>query len=303
MTTVLVTGAGGLLGSHLIALLANSAEHRVIASTSRAADAIRALWVERGADRGSAADVEIVFTDEVAKYVTTADLDWLVNCSFPRNLGGSELARGLDFHDNMFAAAAEGGTGAVINVSSQSVYPSSRQHAVDEQADLDLDTPYATAKYATEVMLRSAFTGQPYMNARLASLIAPDFDQRIANKLVKRALAGKALKITASEQVFDFMDVRDAARALETIVRTGIVAGTETLNVGAGQPISLGDLARDVVDVVARDTPLTVECQVDGPPSSALDNSLLMRSYRFAPAFSMRDSLRDIVAAAGKHRA
>lgn len=297
---VAITGATGLLGSALVTHFASSQDFTVVALTSRTAEEAVAQWSAATCHDWDSRSVEVIETAArgVSDAVKSAGrLDWVVNCAFPRARGGLQLAAGLDYQQSLFAAAARSDVGAVLNMSSQSVYRDDRTEPADENAELDLDTPYATAKYAAELFAQSSLRGIPLIQGRLSSLIAPGFEQRVVNKLVRRAMSGDDLTITTPHVVFDFMDVRDAVGATAAILAQTPVSGASVLNIGSGRPVSLGQIGETVAAVVRtdhrRDTSVAVS-ESDDRRSSALDCTLLRTRYGFEPLFTLTDTVRDI---------
>lgn len=296
---IAITGATGFLGTALIAHLTATPGVRVLALTSSTADAARARWSAAGAavDWNSVQVIETSDRGVASALGATDGIDWLVNCAFPRNRGGAELAAGLEYQRSLFVAAERSGVHAVMNMSSQSVYRSDRTVPADESAELDLDTPYATAKYASELLAETALEGGRLVQGRLSSLIAPGFDQRVVNKLVRRAIDGHNLVITTPHIVFDYMDVRDAVRAIAAVMEVEPDHGVSTVNIGSGVPHSLGDIGRAVASVLTMELGLSTTVQVadsDEQRSSALDCTRLRELYGFEPQFELTDSIGDI---------
>lgn len=297
---VAVTGATGLLGSALVTHFAPSQDIDVIALTSSSSEDAHARWRAAADGEWNSRSVEVIETaprgivDAVEK---AGRLDWVVNCAFPRARGGLELAAGLDYQQSLFSAAGRSEVGAVLNMSSQSVYRSDRAEPADENAELDLDTPYATAKYASELFAQVSLKETPLIQARLSSLIAAGFEQRVVNKLVRRAMGGDDLTITTPQVVFDFMDVRDAVSAIRAVIAKEPKVGVEYLNIGSGVPYTLGEIAEVVVAVVNEEFRRSVSVTIadsDERRSSALDCSRLNESFDFEPQYTLVDTVRGI---------
>lgn len=297
---VAVTGATGLLGSALVTHFASSQDVDVIALTSGSLEDAHTRWRAAADGEWNSRSVEVIETaprgivDAVEK---AGRLDWVVNCAFPRARGGLELAAGLDYQQALFSAAARSEVGAVLNMSSQSVYRSDRTEPADETAELDLDTPYATAKYAAELFAQAYLSDIPIVQGRLSSLVAAGFEQRVVNKLVRRAMDGHDLTITTPRVVFDFMDVRDAVGAIRAVISSEPKAGVEHLNIGSGVPYTLGGIADAVGAVVNEEFGQSISVtslESDERRSSALDCGRLRAEYGFEPTYALTDTIRDI---------
>lgn len=296
----MITGAGGVLGRHLVGMLAARGDE-VLAVTSQTPAHVRALWAGHGAPDG-ADRVAIVPTAGVAAERVLRDVEVVIDAAFPRNIGGRALADGMRFHANLFEACERSEVGAVIDVSSQSLYDSARTTAASESDPLDLNTPYATAKYAVEILADSILRETPHLHARLASLIGTDLKQRLVNRFAARVLDGEDVAITGGDQIFDFMDVRDAAAALVALADAAVDGDDcRIINVGAGEPRTLLDIAQTVVAVAneaaGTDAAVVISDAEGTYVSSALDISRLRELTGLEPRFSLENTTGDIVRA------
>lgn len=296
---IAITGAAGVLGTALVVHLSKSTDSRVVALTTRSENEVRSRWAAEGGTE-VCRSVEIIETAGigVANGLQQAgNIDWLINCAFPRNRDGMELATGLNYQRAVFDAAAKAAVGAVFNISSQSLYRNDRLVPATETSQLDLDTPYATAKYATELIAQSALTDTPLIHGRLASLIGPKFQQRVVNKLIMRALNGHDLKISTPHVVFDYMDVRDAVEAISAVVRVRPEVGTRHLNIGSAVPMTLREVAEMVIAVANNEYGQSAALEIIDSSerrSSAMDCLKLQKEYGFRSQFNLVDSIRDI---------
>lgn len=204
--TVMVTGAGGFLGKNLVAVLA-SRGHSVYAVTSKS----------EGELGTSELDAVVPNRDFEAIAELLDGTDVLVNCAFPRNVDGYQLADGMDYLQRLFAIAGASQVGAVVNISSQSVYSQTRTEPAREDTPVCLESNYAVAKYASEQLLEAYCADKPYTNIRLASLIGPGFDQRFINVMAKRALETGIVEVRDNGSRFGFLDVCDAVDALAVL--------------------------------------------------------------------------------------
>ena len=234
----MITGASGFLGRHLIEDLLNMTEHRVIALTSQA-EKLHALFPSFN-DR-----LSIVSSEEYSS-LSYREVDVLVNCAFPRNEDGTKMAEGLHFIAGLLKAAADGGVGAVINISSQSVYSQQRTEPATEETSLNLESKYAVGKYASELLTNIICADIPHTNLRLASLIGVGFDQRITNKLIDQALSGNVLHIMTGNQHYGFLDVRDAADAIVKMCENNPFQWDEIYNLGTNNSYNLYEIMEEI---------------------------------------------------------
>ena len=211
------------------------------------------------------------------------------------------MADGLEYLTRLFRSAHAVDLHSFVNVSSQSVYSQARSEAADEGSPIECDTPYSTGKYAMELAAELVLSPEVLVNARMSSLIGPGYDVRIVNRFIARFLADEPVSIQGGEQVFDFMDVRDAARALIVVALAGPPEGSAALNIGSGAPRTLRDIAQAVADIVRTHT--EHEPRIDWEPSAGddrtlgLDSGLLRRRYDFTPRHTLEDTALSILRA------
>ena len=85
-----------------------------------------------------------------------------------------------------------------------------------------------------------------YTSIRLASLIGPGFDIRVVSKFVKSAFENKTIKIVGGKQIFEFLDVRDAAGALISLISSNDVKWSPIYNLGNMERMKIIEIAKIV---------------------------------------------------------
>jgi len=289
---VVVTGSSGFLGRHLVDRLKNEDGWIVFALSSKG---------EELQKRNTLSNLRYCRKDlspEAAREVFRGAV--VVNCAFPRNSTGAEMADGLRYVRDLFESAVRSGVSALINISSQSVYSAKREAPATEEEPLSLDSPYAVGKYAAELMLESVCreSGVRCTNVRLASLIGPGFDQRIVNRLIQRALGGEPLSVNRSGQRFGFLDVEDAVSALVSLLKTDPALWRPVYNVGSGSGCSVEEIARGIAgELEKRGLPVPEMTFENGAGSgtTAVDCRLLSRDTGFEPKIDLSGSISRII--------
>ncbi len=245
MKNVLITGANGFLGSHLIKRLLRNEEYRIFAITSNEEGLRNRLHnISRKPHIIHNSMIQSVFQEHI---------DVCVNCAFPRSMdNGQQTSKGLDFVTDILGLEAAGGVGAIVNVSSQSVYGESRTYCADEFSPVILDSKYAVGKFMMEKMTSIISNDIAHTNIRLASLIGEEFDQRIVNKLIDRVLKDGRIEIVNSKRVFGFLDINDAVSAFEYLIKSEPGKWQEVYNVGIEHGYSLNKVAQTIIMVGSR---------------------------------------------------
>lgn len=291
MKRILITGAGGFLGTELVRQMAGNSEVQILALTSQKDKLKQAC---NNTDNVKMLDRNAVFESAFS----FAEIDILINCAFPRNNDGIQMADGLKYISDLLETAVAGGVKAVINISSQSVYSQVRTEPATESTQLNPETIYAVGKYATELMTNCICCNIPHTNIRMASLIGAEFDQRLVNKFVKQAFVGNPLSIKGGKQMFGFLDVRDAAAAI-----IAVAEGSDwksVYNLGPQQSYSLIEIAECVQNIVSNFgyAKTAVELiKTDDWQNSSLDSSRLREQFGWKERFSLEDTISDIIKA------
>lgn len=221
----------------------------------------------------------------------------IINCAFPRNTDGANVAIGLEYINSLFCAAKDYHSRAVINISSQSVYSQKRTHMADENTSLCLESEYAIGKYATELMLNSICRDLPHTNLRMSSLIGPYFNQRITNRLIDSIISEKRAIVSINKRRFGFMDVRDASDAILSLIGISPMVWKGVYCVGTGQGYSLMEIADELYTITKNVLGFFPEIQkikTEEYGDTSVSGDLLKRDTGFYSRLSLYDSLQNI---------
>ncbi len=275
---ILITGAGGFLGRNLLSLMRNDNRFDVIALSSSIKDY-------------EATNITVVDSD-AGLNISWENVEAVLNCAFPRTEESTVMPSGMLYIKNILQKAAEEGVESVINISSQSVYSQKRENAADEDSPIVLESKYAVAKYASELMANSLCKQQRHTNIRLASLIGPGFNQRLINKFVEQAIKGNDINAIDSGQIYGFMDVVDAADGIKSIL---LDEGPldEIYNLGIHGGYSIVELAEWAVKQCNNG------CKVNITEGNAYTNSMIncerfYRRFEWKPKISIKESVEKI---------
>lgn len=286
---ILITGAGGFLGRNLIEKLLYTTKYSLVALTSKKQKLI---------DKWRKFENRIqVFSNFELNDIAWDTVDIMVNCAFPRNDDGKKMAAGLKFINDLYIKSSSGGVGAVVNISSQSVYSQKRQHPANEGTELNLESKYAVGKYATELMTDSIFRDFPHTNLRLASLIGPGFEQRITNKFVKQALLGQDLQIVGGNQIYGFFDIRDAVDGLIAVCKSDPNSWAEVYNFGSNDSYTLEEIAKCVCELSEKYCTSPVIYHMETAlltHNSSLDCNLFSNDFKWKSQYKLKGTLNYI---------
>lgn len=292
--TVMVTGASGFLGKKLVGILLSCCARVIAVSTKDKTKIACGLGYSCFPD-----NLTVIPTNDSELIQGSMDgVDVLVNCAYPRNSSGEDVARGLKFIANVFSWSNDHKVGNIINISSQSVYAKNRACPANEETSVSLESSYAIGKYATELMLSGICSTSNTTSVRLASLIGPGFNQRLINKMAKGANTTGVITVVDGSSRFGFLDVVDAAAALLTLIESEDEEWRPVYNIGAQAqytPYELACIVRDCFGSLG----MTVNVRREGVEReticSSMDSSLFEKSFGWRPKTSIQESVAAIV--------
>ena len=264
--TLLVTGAGGFIGSTLVAMLVSrGAEVRAL--TAPPGEPVQALPT---AVRSIRCDV----TDRSALAALAPGVDVVVHLAGPASVTASfeapeEYARThVTGTATMLEVSRACAVQRFVYISSAEVYGRPRTRRVGEDAALDPRSPYAAAKVSAEKLV-DAFAregGREAVILRPFAIYGPGLSPAsLIGTIVRQTRRGHAAVLRDLRPVRDFCYVEDLADA---IVRacTAPLARLTILNVGTGRGTSVADIARAIVRL--RERRITVTASPAAHPAA-----------------------------------
>jgi len=291
LTRVLVTGAGGFVGRHLIAHLVESG------------DEVRGI--DREHDVTNEATMRDVFDDvrpEVTYHLaalTHVGDSWEHASEFTRvNVVGTQRVL-----DASFAAVPESTT---LIVSSSEVYGVVREEDLPlrESFRVAPANPYSSSKVEAERVAHEAFrtrsqrviVARPFNHlgpGQAASFVVP----ALATRLLDARDAGEdEIAVGELSTRRDFSDVRDVVRAYRLLAQLG--ATGEVYNVASGHDVAIKDIARQLVDAIAPHVRLVEDSTLLRPveiPISRGSFEKLNDATGWSPSIPLHVSLVDVV--------
>jgi GDP-L-fucose synthase len=292
---VFVSGHRGMVGSAIMRLLANDNCELLTASRDQL-------------DLRDQAQVRAWFSQEKpdAVFLAAAKVGGiLANDTYPAEFLYDNLVIAL----NVIDASYRCGVGKLVYLGSSCIYPKFAPQPIPESALLTgslepTNEWYAIAKIAG-LKLCEAYRrqyGVDFISAMPTNLYGPGDNYDFAKSHVIPALlrkAHEAKKARASEIVIwgtgtprrEFLHVDDAARAVVHLMKT--YSDFEHVNVGAGEDISIRDLAKLICDVVGFEGSIVTDpSKPDGTPRKLLDVSKL-EAMGWKPRYDLRSGLID----------
>lgn len=309
---MLVTGAGGFIGSHLVErLLAQGHEVRAfIRYTSRGSSGFLA-----GATGGAAEVVAGDLRDPEAVRGALKAMDAVIHLGaligipysyvHPVETAQTNVLGTL----NILTAARDLGTGLVVHTSSSEVYGSARTVPIGEDHPLTAQSPYAASKIAADKLVESFWLSYqlPSVTIRPFNTYGPRQSPRaVIPTIVGQALWGSEIRLGNLHPTRDFTYVADTVDAFVRALVTPAAIG-RTVNLGTSTEISIGDLARQVCAVLGVERRVVLDHQRVRRQGSEVerlvsDNRMAKALLEWAPRTDLKTGLTATVEWLRNHR-
>ena len=274
---VLVTGAGGFIGSHLSEFLVRrGAEVRAVVHYNSRNDwgYLETVPAEvRDALEVRAIDVADSFAvHEVMEGCGVVfHLAALIGIPYSYVAPGSYLETNVRGTLNVLEAARRRSVKRVVHTSSSEVYGTARYTPIDEEHPLQGQSPYSASKIAADKLAESYHRsfGVPVTVLRPFNTYGPRQSARavIPTVIAQIAQGASRLRLGNLEPVRDFTYVTDTARAFVAVAESDRAVGS-VVNVASGKGISIGELARKILGLMKADIEI-----VSAPERLRLDPS------------------------------
>jgi len=272
---ILVAGARGMVGSALVRRLTSAGYTRVLAPPR----------AELDLQDGASTRAYLQRTRPAYIFIAAAKVGGIhANNTYRAQF----LHENLAIADNLIAGAHEAGVQRLMFLGSSCIYPKLAAQPIREDSLLTgplepTNEPYAIAKIAGVKMCEAynAQYGRQYVSAMPTNLYGPNDNYDLQNSHVLPALIRKAheAKLRGDTEYVvwgtgtpmrEFLYVDDLADACVHMMERGYDG--PLVNIGTGQDVTIGELARTVMDVVGFHGRVVFDAsKPDGTPRKLLD--------------------------------
>ena len=304
---VLVTGADGFIGSHLVEMLITNGYNVKALSQYNSfnnwgwleeINCIDQIKILTGDIRDPhycksiMKDVDIVF-----------HLASLIAIPYSYVAPDSYVDTNIKGTLNICQAAKENGNIRVIHTSTSEVYGTAQYVPIDEKHPLQPQSPYSASKIAADAMAMSFFHAfelpvtivrpfNTYGPRQSARAVIPTIITQIANGM-------KEIKLGDLSPTRDFNYVEDTCRGFLAVLEHNRTIG-ETINIGSNQEISIKDTLNLIKELMDSDVNFVEEKQRLRPEKSEVlrlwcDNTKIEKLTGFKPQISVREGLQKTI--------
>jgi len=299
--TVLLTGATGNLGRELARLITAKPEIYELITLGRDGKRSAEILGHKHIQHHSYVDLD-------RGLFSLGHVDVLVHAGFARpHCTTIEIAQSLSLTGKLFSRAIMNQVPLIINISSQSVYGQASEPLWNEDTPPSPETPYAQAKYASELILESLCKGctlSKFTSLRLAALaggIDMNNGQRdFMSKMVAQALQGNNLRVSGGDQQMERMDVRDAAEGIFQICKKNLSEIKPVYNLGINKTYSLKYIAGKILDIANGYTKnngskIILDTSSNTIDNFGLDSTAFFTDFKWEPKYSIDDIVISLI--------
>jgi NAD dependent epimerase/dehydratase len=306
-TKVLVTGADGFIGSHLVEVLV------------RLGYEVRAFvlynsfgawgWLDH-CDEDVKSRFEIVSGDvrdpiSVRSAMYGCDcvlhLAALIAIPYSYQATNSYVDTNITGTLNVLQAARDLGVKRVIHTSTSEVYGTAKFVPINEEHPLQGQSPYSATKIGADQLAYSFYAsfGMPIVICRPFNTYGPRQSARaIIPTVITQILSGKnKIQLGALAPTRDFNYVKDTVSGFIQILNSDAGCG-EVVNIGSNYEISIGDTVNLIADILGAKVEIETDVQRIRPADSEVerlwaDNSKAKKIFGWSPRYSGKEGFRE----------
>ncbi len=305
-STVLVTGAGGFIGSHLTEQLVRQGA-KVRAMVRYNSRGFRG-WLD---DSPHAKNIEFLpgdirdphFVRESMRGVDVVfHLAALIAIPYSYSAPESYVSTNITGTLNVLQAGRELGTKRILHTSTSEVYGTALQVPIPETHPLQGQSPYSASKIGADKLAESYHLsfGLPVVTVRPFNTFGPRQSMRaVIPTIITQLLAGREVKLGALTPTRDMNFVANTAAGFIRAAEVPEAIGG-TFNFGSGREISIGDLAAAIAKIVGVKLDLATEAERMRPEKSEVqrllaDNTLATQKLGWTPETGLEEGLEKTV--------
>jgi nucleoside-diphosphate-sugar epimerase len=302
---VLVTGAGGFIGSHLTERL-----------VELGAEVTAMIHYDARPDRGN---LEFLSRESLSRLkVVSGDLcdpffmqeamrdqqvvfhlGALIPIPYSYVAPASYVSTNVQGTLNVCEAARRAGVERLVHTSTSESYGTALRPMIDEDHPLQAQSPYAATKLAADKLVESYHRsfGLPAATIRPFNTFGPRQSARaVIPTVMSQLLSGAAsMRLGSLTPKRDFLFVQDTVEGFLAVASSDACVGCVT-NVGTGVAVSIGELTELAMEVVGRRIEITTDQQRTRPEKSEVMNLICDASAAKArcgwtPRVTLREGL------------
>jgi len=303
---VLVTGAGGFIGSHLVErLLEEGCKVRAFVHynsfnrwgwiDSFSNDKLEKIEVFSGDIRDPNGVREAVKGVDIVFHLAA-----LIGIPFSYHSPDSYVDTNIKGTLNILQACRDLGCEKVLVTSTSEVYGTAKYVPIDENHPRQPQSPYSATKIAADCLAESFYRSfdLPVVIVRPFNTYGPRQSARaVIPTIITQLLAGeREIKLGALHPTRDLVFVRDTVNGFIEIAKSDKTVGEE-INIATGNEISIGDLAKKLINMINPEAEIVAEEIRLRPEKSEVERLLgssekIKKLTGWKPQYSLEEGLK-----------
>lgn len=301
---VLVTGAGGFIGSHLVdELLNKGAEVTAFVHYNARND-----WgMLEGRYNDKTPNLTVIAGDVtdslfVKKAVSEKEyvfhLAALIGIPYSYVAPESYINTNVKGTLNVMQASLDANVKRVVHTSTSEVYGTAQYTPIDEKHPLQGQSPYSASKIGGDKIAESFYCsfGLPVTTIRPFNTFGPRQSTRaVIPTIITQALTSKSIKLGSLTPIRDLTYVADTVQGFIQFAESPKTVG-KTVNTGSGRGVTIGELAALIIRQVNPDATIICDEERIRPDKSEVmqllcDNRLAKDLAGWEPQYTLEDGL------------
>ncbi len=216
----------------------------------------------------------------------------------PQSFGATNVLGAI----NTMEACRRLGTEKVVHTSTSECYGTAQYVPIDEKHPLQGQSPYSASKIGADMVAESYYRsfGVPVSIIRPFNTYGPRQSARaVIPTIITQILLGHSLKLGNLPPTRDFNYVSDVVEGFIKIAESPNSVG-EVINIGTGTEMSIGDLAHKIMSIIGAEVDIIRDDQRVRPEKSEVerllcDNTKARKLLGWQPQVSLEDGLRKTI--------
>ena len=301
---VLVTGAGGFIGSHLVDELI----HKGAKVTAFVHYNARNDWgMLEGRYNDKTPNLTVIAGDVtdslfVKKAVSEKEyvfhLAALIGIPYSYVAPESYINTNIKGTLNIMQACLDAGVDRVVHTSTSEVYGTAQYTPIDEKHPLQGQSPYSASKIGADKIAESFYCSfeLPVTTIRPFNTFGPRQSTRaVIPTIITQALTSNSIKLGSLTPIRDLTYVADTVQGFIKFAESKKTVG-KTVNTGSGRGVTISELADIIIRQVNPDAKIICEQERIRPDKSEVmqllcDNRLAKDLAGWEPKYSLEEGL------------